>query len=68
MYSGSPLTPEVVVDENWFSDEGFCKETKVRSTDPFHSFFRLMFVTGKKEYKHSVVGYSAVVSAFKDFG
>ncbi|CAI9289483.1 unnamed protein product [Lactuca saligna] len=29
MYSGSPLTPEVVVDENWFSDEGFCKETKL---------------------------------------
>lgn len=29
MYSGSPLTPEVVVDENWFSDQAFCKETKL---------------------------------------
>lgn len=30
LYNGSPLTPEVVVDESWFSDQGICKETKVR--------------------------------------
>lgn len=29
LYNGSPLTPEVVVDESWFSDQGICKETKV---------------------------------------
>lgn len=29
MYNGSPLTPEVVVDESWFSDAEFCKETKL---------------------------------------
>lgn len=29
MYNGSPLTPEVVVDENWFSDQTFCKESKL---------------------------------------
>ncbi|KAJ0714408.1 putative NAD-dependent epimerase/dehydratase, NAD(P)-binding domain superfamily [Helianthus annuus] len=29
LYNGSPLTPEVVVDESWFSDQGFCKETKL---------------------------------------
>ncbi|KAI7749567.1 hypothetical protein M8C21_021934 [Ambrosia artemisiifolia] len=29
LYNGSPLTPEVVVDESWFSDQEFCKETKL---------------------------------------
>ncbi|XP_076915794.1 phenylacetaldehyde reductase-like [Bidens hawaiensis] len=29
LYNGSPLTPEVVVDESWFSDHEFCKETKL---------------------------------------
>ncbi|KAD4384454.1 hypothetical protein E3N88_24622 [Mikania micrantha] len=29
IYTGTPLTPEVVVDETWFSDPGFCKETKL---------------------------------------
>ncbi|KAI3687815.1 hypothetical protein L1987_81518 [Smallanthus sonchifolius] len=29
LYNGSPLTPEVVVDETWFSDQEFCKETKL---------------------------------------
>ena len=30
-YNGKPLTPEVVVDESWFSDPHFCRESKVRS-------------------------------------
>ncbi|KAK1429494.1 hypothetical protein QVD17_11703 [Tagetes erecta] len=29
LYNGTPLTPEVVVDESWFSDQGFCTETKM---------------------------------------
>nr|XP_043613917.1 phenylacetaldehyde reductase-like [Erigeron canadensis] len=29
MYNGSPLTPEVVVDESWFSDPVYCKENKL---------------------------------------
>ncbi|KVH90382.1 NAD-dependent epimerase/dehydratase [Cynara cardunculus var. scolymus] len=28
LYNGSPLTPKVVVDESWFSDQGICKESK----------------------------------------
>ncbi|KAI3714908.1 hypothetical protein L6452_21870 [Arctium lappa] len=28
LYNGSPLTPEDVVDESWFSNQGICKETK----------------------------------------
>lgn len=55
MYSGSPLTPEVVVDENWFSDQAFCKETKVGLIEPFQQFLRLLVIE-KKEYKHTVIG------------
>ncbi|MBA0859085.1 hypothetical protein Goshw_003176 [Gossypium schwendimanii] len=29
MYNGKPLTPDVVVDETWFSDAPFCKENKL---------------------------------------
>ncbi|XP_024985441.1 uncharacterized protein LOC112521044 [Cynara cardunculus var. scolymus] len=29
LYNGSPLTPKVVVDESWFSDQGICKESKL---------------------------------------
>lgn len=28
-YNGKPRTPEVVVDETWFSNPDFCKEAKV---------------------------------------
>ena len=28
-YNGKPLTPDVVVDETWFSDPVYCKELKV---------------------------------------
>ncbi|KAI7742780.1 hypothetical protein M8C21_018512 [Ambrosia artemisiifolia] len=28
-YNGRPRTPDVVVDETWFSDPDLCKETKV---------------------------------------
>lgn len=28
-YNGKPRTPEVVVDETWFSNPDFCKEMKV---------------------------------------
>lgn len=28
-YNGKPRTPEVIVDETWFSDPDFCKESKV---------------------------------------
>lgn len=29
LYSGKQRTPDVVVDETWFSDPGFCKESKL---------------------------------------
>ncbi|XP_043691617.1 phenylacetaldehyde reductase-like [Telopea speciosissima] len=29
LYNGKPRTPDVVVDETWFSDPAFCKEMKV---------------------------------------
>ncbi|XP_071709416.1 phenylacetaldehyde reductase-like [Rutidosis leptorrhynchoides] len=29
LYNGLPLTPEVVVDETWFSNQQFCRETKM---------------------------------------
>lgn len=28
-YTGKPKTPEVVVDETWFSDPDFCRESEV---------------------------------------
>ncbi|XVE76758.1 hypothetical protein DITRI_Ditri13aG0006700 [Diplodiscus trichospermus] len=28
LFNGKPLTPDVVVDETWFSDSRFCEETK----------------------------------------
>ncbi|KAJ0038521.1 hypothetical protein Pint_23936 [Pistacia integerrima] len=28
VFNGKPLTPDVVVDETWFSDPAFCKESK----------------------------------------
>lgn len=45
LYNGLPLTPEVVVDESWFSDQGFCKETKVGVILPFYQFFQLFKAT-----------------------
>lgn len=29
LFTGTPLTPDVVVDETWFSDLDLCKELKV---------------------------------------
>lgn len=29
VYAGRPLTPEVVVDESWFSDQELCERNKV---------------------------------------
>ncbi|KAF2319621.1 hypothetical protein GH714_017647 [Hevea brasiliensis] len=29
LFNGKPLTPDVVVDETWFSDPAFCKENKI---------------------------------------
>lgn len=29
LFTGTPLTPDVVVDETWFSDLDVCKELKV---------------------------------------
>jgi len=28
-YNGKPRTPDVVVDETWFSDPDFCRESQV---------------------------------------
>ena len=28
-YSGKPLAPDVIIDETWFSDAGFCEKSKV---------------------------------------
>ena len=30
-YNGKPRTPDVIVDETWFSDPNFCREGKVWS-------------------------------------
>ena len=32
VFSGKPLTPDVVVDETWFSDPNICKELEVWMT------------------------------------
>lgn len=29
LFTGTPLTPDVIVDEKWFSDLDVCKELKV---------------------------------------
>ena len=29
LHNGKPLTPDVVIDETWFSDPRFCEENKV---------------------------------------
>ena len=29
VFTGKPLTPEALVDENWFSDPVWCQESKV---------------------------------------
>lgn len=29
MFNGKPLSPDVVVDETWFSDRAFCEQHKV---------------------------------------
>ncbi|KNA12658.1 hypothetical protein SOVF_123910 isoform A [Spinacia oleracea] len=49
VYNGKPQTPEVVVDETWFSDPNLCRKTKVcesfinkvllSSTQPFSLLF-----------------------------
>ena len=37
--NGKPLTPDVVVDETWFSDPNFCRETEVHSLPFFFMVF-----------------------------
>jgi len=37
-YNGKPRTPDVVVDETWFSDPDFCRESQV------YVVFRLFLV------------------------
>ena len=42
-YNNKPRTPEVMVDESWFSDPNLCRESKVRAllgpTFKLFSFF-----------------------------
>uniref|UniRef100_A0A803NFY3 NAD-dependent epimerase/dehydratase domain-containing protein n=1 Tax=Cannabis sativa TaxID=3483 RepID=A0A803NFY3_CANSA len=38
-YNGKPRTPDVVVDETWFSDPNLCKESQVRMLVSFFMFF-----------------------------
>lgn len=40
-YSGKPLTPDVVVDETWFSSPDYCRETKVCASYCYIIFFSL---------------------------
>lgn len=35
-YNGKPRTPQVVVDETWFSDPDFCRESKVCAVFPVY--------------------------------
>ena len=37
--NGKPRTPDVVVDETWFSDPNFCRETEVRALPFFFMVF-----------------------------
>lgn len=43
-YSGKPRTPEVVVDETWFSNPEVCKQSKVGMHDVFT--YALRIITG----------------------
>lgn len=42
-FNGKPRTPDVVVDETWFSDPDFCKEMKVGSFYYHHSISNFGF-------------------------
>lgn len=35
-YNGKPRTPDVIVDETWFSDPDICKELKVLANTLLH--------------------------------
>ena len=44
-YSGKPRTPDVVVDETWFSDPDFCRESKVCAIVPkTYSFVQRLLI------------------------
>ena len=45
LFTGEPLTPEVLIDESWFSDPVICKESKVCIWVYFlsHTIFFCMF-------------------------
>ncbi|RVW25105.1 Cinnamoyl-CoA reductase 1 [Vitis vinifera] len=53
VYSGKPRTPEVVVDETWFSNQDICKELKENTEKlksiffPLSVFFQLWYVLSK---------------------
>ena len=51
IFNGKTLTPDVVVDETWFSDPAFCEESKVSIDTNFsvlthliHCFFFLILL------------------------
>lgn len=48
-YNGNPKTPDVVVDESWFSDPEFCKENKVHDYC-FHNLTSQIITYNKTAY------------------
>ncbi|KAJ0039018.1 hypothetical protein Pint_23956 [Pistacia integerrima] len=40
LFNGKPINPDVVVDETWFSDPSFCKESKVFVVSSFKDLSR----------------------------
>lgn len=48
IFNGKPLSPDVTVDETWFSDSAFCERTKVH--------FVFFFLWLKLISNHSCIG------------
>lgn len=50
VYTGKPRTPEIVVDETWFSNHNICKELKVSI---FLQFFPIGILPFLKEHEET---------------
>jgi nucleoside-diphosphate-sugar epimerase len=53
-YNGKPRTPDVVVDETWFTDADLCAKSNVCASQKPYSLFHF-HITGTKHHSGDVI-------------
>ena len=59
-YNAKPRTPDVVVDESWFSDPDLCRQTNVRILSSLVKLSHVLFSTGAEMINMSEISQNAL--------